>query len=44
MTIRPASEGRSFVAVDVAVSQQFFGWVFGLGSDVKITSPDNVVA
>ncbi len=43
VTIRSASEGRSFVAVDVAVSQQFFGWVFGLGADVKITSPDDVV-
>ena len=44
VTIRPAENGRSFVAVDVAVSQQFFGWVFGLGADVKITSPKDVVA
>lgn len=43
MTIRPASKGRSFVVVDVAVSRHFFGWVFGLGADVKITSPDDVV-
>jgi predicted DNA-binding transcriptional regulator YafY len=44
VTIRPAENGRSFVAVDVAVSQQFFGWVFGLGADVKITSPEDVLA
>ena len=44
VTIRPAENSRSFVAVDVAVSQQFFGWVFGLGADVKITSPEDVVA
>ena len=43
VTIRPASDGRSFVAVDVAVSAQFFGWVFALGKDVKITGPDDVV-
>ncbi|SEA92650.1 WYL domain-containing protein [Pseudobutyrivibrio sp. ACV-2] len=43
VTIRPAENGRSFVVVDVAVSQQFFGWVFGLGADVKITSPEDVV-
>lgn len=35
---------KTFVAVDVAVSQQFFGWVFGLGADVKITCPEDVVA
>lgn len=28
---------------DVAVSGQFFGWVVGLGSHVKIKSPDHVV-
>lgn len=29
--------------VDVAVSTQFLGWVIGLGADVKIISPQNVV-
>ncbi len=29
--------------VDVAVSDQFLGWVFALGSDVKILGPENVV-
>ncbi|MCR4833459.1 MAG: WYL domain-containing protein [Butyrivibrio sp.] len=32
-----------YYTVDVAVSQQFFGWVCGLGADVKITSPEDVV-
>ena len=31
------------IAVDVAVSLQFFGWIFSLGSDVKITGPSDVV-
>ena len=43
VTVRPAEDGRSFVAVDVAVSAQFYGWIFGLGKDVKITGPDDVV-
>ena len=29
--------------VDVAVSNQFFGWVFALGNDVKLLGPENVV-
>lgn len=29
--------------VDVAVSDQFLGWVFALGSDVRILGPENVV-
>ena len=29
--------------VEVAVSKQFFGWIFALGADVKITGPDDVV-
>lgn len=44
INIRPAGEGRSMIAVDVAVSLQFFGWVFSLGKDVKITGPEDVVA
>ena len=31
------------VTVSVAVSPQFFAWVFGLGNYVTITAPDNVV-
>jgi predicted DNA-binding transcriptional regulator YafY len=29
--------------VDVAVSDQFLGWIFALGSEVKILGPDSVV-
>lgn len=43
IAIRPAGNDRSMIAVDVAISSQFFGWIFGLGSDVKITGPDAVV-
>ncbi len=31
------------VTVTVAVSPQFFAWVFGLGNYVTITAPDNVM-
>ncbi len=30
------------VTVNVVVSQQFFGWVFGFGNDVEIISPEDV--
>lgn len=34
---------KSFIAkVDVAISPQFFGWLCGLGSDIKITNPESV--
>ena len=29
--------------INVCVSQQFFGWVLGLGPEVRIKSPQNVV-
>ena len=42
--IRPADkEGWSETHVDVALSDQFLGWIFSLGTRVKITGPDNVV-
>lgn len=39
------TDGRDyFVArVEVAVSEQFFGWITGLGRDVQIISPKSVV-
>ncbi len=43
IAIRPAEQDKSMIAVDVAISSQFFGWIFGLGSDVIITGPDAVV-
>lgn len=30
-------------AVDVAISPQFFGWIFSLGREVKVVGPDEVV-
>lgn len=44
ISIRPAGESRSEIAVNVAVSKQFFGWIASLGRWVKITGPDDVVA
>ncbi len=44
ITIRPADKkGWSRTHVDVIVSGQFLGWIFGLGPDVKITGPKEVV-
>jgi len=35
--------GEKFSArINVCVSQQFFGWVFGLGKDVTIEGPEHV--
>ena len=43
ITIRKAGQDRSMIAVDVAVSLQFFGWIFSLVNDVKVTGPEDVV-
>ena len=44
ITIRPSkTEGWSQTNVDVAMSDQFLGWIFALGSGVKIVKPENVV-
>lgn len=41
--IRSSKEkGYSETIVDVAVSDQFFGWIFALGSGIKILSPTEV--
>ncbi len=43
--IHPAEgENRSQIAVDVAVSKQFFGWIASLGRWVKIEGPDDVIS
>ena len=34
---------HSELHVDVNVSPQFFGWIFSLGKDVKVTGPSEVV-
>ncbi len=41
--IAPADEGHFTIRVKVAVSNQFFGWIFGLGEGVRILEPENVV-
>ena len=39
----PVDEEHFTINVDVHVSKQFLGWVFSLGEQVKIISPDEVV-
>lgn len=36
----PAGEDRFTVTLDVVVSPQFWGWVFGLGPGVRVLDPD----
>ena len=36
-------KGWSEIHEDIAVSDQFLGWIFALGEDVKIVGPDEVV-
>lgn len=43
ITFRPLDEKHSELNVDVFVSPQFFGWIFGLGKDVKVAGPSEVV-
>ena len=43
ITIRPVNAEYSECAVDVNVSPQFFGWIFSLGKNVKVTRPVSVV-
>lgn len=41
--VRPDGENHFIARVEVAVSEQFFGWVTGLGKGVEILSPAYVV-
>ena len=44
ISIYPADKkGWSEITVDVAMSDQFLGWIFALGPKVKIVSPEDVV-
>lgn len=43
ITFRKIDETRSSLSVYVAVSYQFFGWIFSLGKDVKVAGPQDVV-
>lgn len=42
ISIYPTGNGMCTTNVNVAVSTQFFGWIFGLGPDVKIEGPAEV--
>ena len=43
ITIRPSSiEGWSEANADVALSEQFLGWIFSLGTNVQIIGPSEV--
>lgn len=41
--LRPDGEEHFIARVEVAVSEQFYGWITGLGRDVEILSPESVV-
>ena len=43
ISFRPIDYEHSELHVDVNVSPQFFGWIFSLGKDVKVTGPSEVV-
>ena len=43
LMILPVDEQWVKVPIKVSVSNQFFGWIFGLGEGVKITGPQEVV-
>ena len=40
--LHPIDDEWFSVNVKVAVSDQFFGWVVGIGGGVKIEAPENV--
>lgn len=40
--VAPVDEEHYQVSVDVAISPQFYGWVFGLGNYITITRPEKV--
>ena len=40
--IRPMNDGLFRVRVNVAVSGQFFGWLAGIGKEVRVISPESV--
>ena len=43
ISFRQIDDEHSELHVDVNVSPQFFGWIFSLGKDVKVTGPGEVV-
>lgn len=43
ISFRPVDEQHSEFYVYINVSRHFFGWLFGLGTKVKLVAPDDVV-
>lgn len=43
ITVSPQGEGHFTAQVNVVPSRHFLGWIFALGSGVRITSPEDVV-
>lgn len=43
VVMRKSDEEHFIVVVDVAVSEQFLGWIFALGSGARIIGPESVV-
>lgn len=43
ISVRKVDDQTSMISVEVHVSQQFFGWLFGLGKDVTLVGPQEVV-
>ena len=40
--ITPVDKEHFQISVPVAISQQFYGWVFGLGNYVTIVAPEHI--
>ena len=43
ISFRPVDDTHSEFSVEVNVSPQFFAWIFGLGTKVKVVGPEDVV-
>ena len=43
LTVYPAPDGRLAIHPEIAVSSQFFGWLFGLGGKATVSGPADVV-
>lgn len=43
ISIRKVDDEHSVINVNVNVSPQFFGWIFSLGKEVRVTGPEEVV-
>lgn len=41
--LRPIDEAHFKLVVDVVISNPFWGWIVGLGEDVKVVGPEEVV-